>query len=168
MAFIVEDGSGKPDSNSYVDLDYAHTYFRDRGQSVVWECLSAEEKQGVLIRATDYIEAEYTWEGCATDLDQSLGWPRIDAYDHNRNFIDSDGIPARLKEAVCVLALELANRVNINAPVDRVTKREKAGPVEVEYMDGAASRRVYPQVDGLLRGLAFGGPGSVQVPGLRG
>ena len=57
MSFVLEDGSGVIDSNSYADVAFADAYFSDR-KVVAWTGITSS-KQAALISATDYIETYY-------------------------------------------------------------------------------------------------------------
>ncbi len=141
MAFTVEDGTGVDGANSYVTVAEADTYHSDRANAA-WTGEDAA-KQAALIKATDYIEQNYQgrWLGTEDSTTQPLSFPRT---------IDSGVIPDRLKQAVCVLALEsLSNE--LNPVLDRAVKREKVDVIEVEYMDNAKAGKSRPAIDGLLR-----------------
>ena len=141
MAFTVEDGSIVDGANSYVDLAYADSFHTDRANAA-WVGEDSV-KEAALIKATDYIEQVYQgrWLGDVDAVAQSLSFPRT---------TDSGVIPDRLKQAVCVLALE-ALVSDLNPVQDRAVKREKIDVIEVEYMDNAKAGKARPAIDGLLR-----------------
>lgn len=152
MAFIVEDGTVVAGANSYVTIDFADSYHTDRGNTA-WAGTDAV-KQSALIKATDYLQQLYNgrWVGYLVDDDQPLDWPRT----YNRPaypWVDYDisgEIPERIKQAVCVLAIEALSS-DLNPALDRAVKKEKVDVIEVEYMDNAAERKKRPAVDGLVR-----------------
>jgi len=153
MAFIVEDGTGLATANSYVSVAYADDFHSDRGNTS-WASATTATQQAALIKATDYVESNYTIiTGSVLVSTQALQWPRIMAIDRNGFILDSASVPRVVKDAACILALVVADGTDINAPIERTTKREQAGPVEVEYTDNAAARTIYAEVNGLLRGL---------------
>lgn len=99
MAFVVEDGTGKPDANSYASVEQADAYFSDRANTS-WTGTLAQ-KQGALVQATDYIDARFGryFSGTAKYTEnppQSLQWPRA----HVR-----DEYPVNLIRACCEYAL---------------------------------------------------------------
>lgn len=153
MAFIVEDGTVIEGANSYVTVAYADAYHSDRGNST-WNGDDAA-KQSALIRATDYLQQVYNgrWVGWMVDDDQPLDWPRT----YNRPsypWVDYDisgEIPDRIKQAVCILALDTLHNGSLNPDLARAVKREKVDVIEVEYMDNAAERVKRPSVDGLVK-----------------
>lgn len=142
---IVEDGSGLANSNSYVDLEFADAYHTDRGNSA-WTGDNAI-KEAALIRATDYIDQVYgsRWIGNSLTEDQALAWPR-----------EEEGVPAKLKQAVCILALETIGGSNLNPVQGPAIKREKVDVIETEYMssnEGGRTGTSRPAIDQLLFGL---------------
>lgn len=154
MAFVVENGTGLPDANSYVSVAEADAYHADRGNNA-WTGAEAV-KQAALVRATDYIEQIYgeRWQGAPVSMSQALSWPRGGVAN-----VPADIVPVRLKQAVCQLALEAVSGIELNPTLDRAIKKEKIGPLETEYMNNASSGEVRPAIDGLLRALLRGGNG---------
>jgi hypothetical protein len=78
MAFIVEDGTGLSNSNSYVDAAYVRDYHADRGNDE-WAAINDNTKEQQLIRkAMDYINGTFgaAWQGYRTKLTQALDFPR--------------------------------------------------------------------------------------------
>lgn len=161
MAFIVEDGTGKPDANSFASVEFADSYFADRN-IIAWSG-SEPEKQGWLIQATDYIitrfygrfygEMEYS-----ADPAQALPYPRIVAY-------VSVGMPLNLLKATAEYALRakkgsLAPDAVYTASGQVIqAQKKKVGPIETEttYASGTGGSanllRPYPAADMLLKGL---------------
>lgn len=149
MAFIVETGDIVPGANSYVSVDFADAYHSDRGNES-WSDLTTEEKQYALVRATDYLDQAYAgrWKGEPLTDTQALAWPR-----------EVVGIPDKLKQACCQLALEALGG-DLNPTQGQTVKREKVDVIEVEYMTGQEGGRTgtrRPAIDQLLYGLITGG-----------
>jgi len=99
---VVEDGTGKIDSNSYVSLEYAGDYFTSHGVST-WSGKTNTEKEVMLIKATDYIDNIFDWLGKKSTKEQALNFPRTDLYD--KDGYEVDAIPTNLKNAVCEAVL---------------------------------------------------------------
>lgn len=153
MAFTVEDGTVVADANAYITVAYATTYHDDRANTA-WATATTATQQAAIIKATDYIEANFLFTtGGVVDTDQTLQWPRWGAIDRNGNLFDTNEVPGVVKQATAILALEVVNGTALNEGTGRKTKKEKAGPVEVEYSDGSATRTIYWQIYGLLQGL---------------
>lgn len=178
MAFVVEDGTGKPDANSYMDVSEADAYFADRINATSsggnqWMRASIEDQQGALVEATQYLDATYTWVwgnppwefnryrhltretlnmySPLQNSDQGLEWPRISAYDL-QTYRLLDGVPQKVRSATAELAL-IALDGSLLPTQDRAVKREKVGNLEVEYQDNIGSRtQTFPFIDRLLKG----------------
>ena len=103
---IVEDGTGLPNADSYVSVEFADSYFSARGVSG-WESLSTEQKEQSLICATDFIESIYQWYGKKATSEQALRFPRVNLVDYEGQSIE--GIPTCLKQAVCDASMLKAN-----------------------------------------------------------
>lgn len=159
MAFTVEDGTGVDNANSYVAVADCDTYHSDRGNAA-WTGSDAV-KQAALIKATDYVEQTFgeRWQGKQNDVPQALKWPRYSVI-VDGIYLDSDEIPQRLKDAVCVLALE-ALTADLNPALARggAIQSEKVDVIETVYMSGASARTVRPAVEGLLAPLFGAGSG---------
>lgn len=160
MAFIVEDGTGLTNATSYVSVSDAIAYFADSGNQA-WVGKEGDPLlEQALVRATRYIDNEYRgrWLGVKASSAQALAWPRTQVIDGDGYTVT--GLPVAVIAATCEAAdVERATPGALSAPLDRggAIKREKAGPVEVEYMDTAARRTVYSAINGLLCGLIVSG-----------
>lgn len=160
MAFIVEDGTGKVDATSYIDVAYADSYFTDRNVSS-WAGTTAE-KQAALIKATDYIETRWAGRFLGyrefSDV-QALSFPRLLL--KNKEGKQILGIPDNLKKAVAEYAVRALTIDLMPDPVmtengySIKSKMEKVGPLEekTEYETGSSAPvliRPYPIADKLI------------------
>lgn len=161
MALIVEDGTGLQTANSYASVSEADIYFTERNNSV-WSSYSNAQKEAGLLYATAYIDANYDWPGFVYDLNQSLDWPRSDAYDQDDRLLE--GLPRKLKHATFELALQ-HNSFSLSTSYERAgaVKREKVGVIEIEYESNAPAAPSYPLVDSLLSAITSTGSGVVQL-----
>ncbi len=158
MAFVVEDGTGKADANSYSSTTAADAYFLDRGITA-WTG-TPTEKEGWLVQATDYIDARFGGRFISVPQyteapAQALEFPRVGIA----------GMPANLLKACAEYALRaktapLAPDLIVDETGWAVQgKKEKVGPIEeeVNYSVGQGIHqmllRPYPAADMLLRGL---------------
>lgn len=149
MALIVEDGSIVTGANSYVSTTDLTTYATARGVTLV-----ADEEQ-LLIKAMDYIES-LRFKGVKRTQDQALQWPRINVVIDNYTF-DSDAIPQELINGQCEVAIAIDQDLDPLANIERSTKKEKVGPLEVEYSDSAASYTINRKIMNALWKLITGG-----------
>lgn len=135
---IVEDGLGLPNADSYIDVDFADSYFLKRGISQ-WATLT--NKESLIIRSMDYIENNYSYKGEKLVSSQSLSFPRV---------IDGEIVyPIALKNAVCELALK-SNDEDLLADTDKTTIREKVGALEIEYDPNQDNIKSFNYVNKLL------------------
>ena len=138
MALIIELGNGDSNSESYIDIAYADSYFLKRGITQ-WDTL--ENKESLIIRAMDYIENNYSYKGTKLVLTQALQFPRL---------IDGETVyPVALKNAVCELALK-SNDEDLLADTDKTTIREKVGALEIEYDPNQDNVKSFNYVNKLL------------------
>ena len=153
---VVEDGSGKTNAISFVSVQYAQLYHAQRNNAG-WVQLTVGAQKAALIKATDYMEQVYRliWLGYRKLEAQALSWPRDEVrradftYLNQYSFYPNNQVPVEEQNACCELALRAAT--NTLAPdIDRVTQREKVGPLEVEYQQGSAPYTRFRAVDNIL------------------
>lgn len=159
MAFVVETGSGSSSSNSYVSVADADSYFTDRNVST-WGALSTPAKQAALLYATAYVDANFDFPGYLQASEQALDWPRSGAYDNETRILT--GIPQKLKDAVCELALVHANTEALNTTFEGSNvKSEKVGSIAVEYFQGGSQGASYPFLEKLLGSIIITGSAGI-------
>ena len=129
---IVEDGTGKANSNSYIsEADFA-TWLTDRGLTLTGD---AGEQ---LIKANDFLET-LIYIGNKYSEAQALQWPRYNVY-IDGYYVEYSTIPKDLKTAQMQFAVSIDAGVDPLATIERAVKKEKLDVMEVEYMDSAASQ----------------------------
>lgn len=148
MTIVVEDGTGVPEANSYVNVADLEAYATARAMLLPD---TEPAKEALLIKAMDYIELrEDRFRGVRVASDQELSWPRT-------TYGMVEGIPAELKKAQLVLAMAAMNvdLTPVSGGVTRSAKRQTVGPITVEYAttSGAASGPTVPQAETLLKSL---------------
>ena len=138
MALVIENGQGLSNSESYVDVDYVDAYFLKRG---INEWASLTNREQLIIRAMDYIENNYTYQGTKLISTQALQFPRL---------INGETVYSiAIKNALCELALK-SNEDDLLADTDKTTIREKVGALEVEYDPNQDNTKSYNYVNKLL------------------
>jgi hypothetical protein len=170
MAFVVEDGTGVANANSYATVEYFRAYFEERGNEVAAAIGDDLDIQKLLIRATDYIELVFGryYIGDMYALSQSLSWPRMYASPYTNNVI-----PINLQKATVEYALRANDgpllpdpSVDANGFASVVTKKV-IGPIEKEFavMGGGRGRlvRSYPVPDALMATLLRAGTAGKRV-----
>lgn len=150
---IIEDGTGIVNADSYVDISYADDYFNSRDVSE-WEDLEDSEKEVMLIKATDFIDNGYQWNGKKSNIEQSLRFPRVNLEDYEGQKIV--GVPNCLKQAVCECCiLILGNKTLYKTENEngKVTS-ERIGELSFSYAQGNdSSETLYETLNLRLRGL---------------
>lgn len=115
MALIVEDGTGKTNSNSYSSVLEANSYFQERG-NLNWDGTELE-KETYLIQATDYIDLRFKSMllGNKETSTQALEFPRD---------VNPGIIPRDLKRATFEYALRAKTSALMPDPVVHESGRQ--------------------------------------------
>tara|TARA_R110000824_G_scaffold20947_9_gene78611 strand:+ start:1947 stop:2495 length:549 start_codon:yes stop_codon:yes gene_type:complete len=111
MAFIVEDGTGKSNANSYLTTADADSYIEDytRNNST-WSGSSTAQKQGYIKEATQSLDLIWggRFVGVKLDVNQALSFPRFGGYDREGYQLATDVVPKLIKSATAELAFKHA------------------------------------------------------------
>ena len=138
MSLVIELGNGDSNSESYIDVTFADAYFLKRG---ITEWAGLTNREQLIIRAMDYIENNYTYQGTKLISTQALQFPRL---------INGETVyPVAIKNALCELALK-ANNGDLLQDTGKTTIREKVGTLEVEYDPNQDDLTSYNYVNKLL------------------
>ena len=165
MTLIVETGAGLATAESYASVPALDAYAVAHGSPATWSAASLELKEAALRYATAWLDGRYEWAGVVRSPSQALAWPRAGATDPDGRGLT--GIPPRLVRLTCQAALYHLEE-SLAAPLARggAIKREKVGPLEVEYADGAPASRTFSYLDDLAAPLlssSAGGYGVVRL-----
>lgn len=150
MTIIVEDGTIVTNANSYVTTAELDTYATARGVTII-----SGDREKYLLLAMDYLEP-LRFIGTKYSATQALQWPRSGAY-IDGYLLDEDAIPTLLKNAEMQIAMSISEGYSPVAVIERATKKEKVGPLEVEYQAGAASSPIDPKIGYSIQKLIVGG-----------
>lgn len=154
MAIVVEDGTGLENSNSYISVNDATVYFSVRGITS-WSELTQDKQEIALIKATDYLDNAFDWNGKKKTQEQALKFPR-------ENLVDSDGykvegIPLNLKYAECECAILIATGTELFQVLETngAVTSEKIGELAFTYdvSQKIKDSSVYESINTRLRGL---------------
>lgn len=104
-------------TNSYVTVAEADTYFETRIDAANWVSATDEVKESALVTATALID-ENRWIGYAVSSSQVLAWPRSDASYYDPKLgraitVAEDEVPSRVKIAVYEQALHLVDNEDV-------------------------------------------------------
>lgn len=117
----IEDGTGKTDSESYVDEAYVTAYFTKRGVTE-WDAIT--NKEACIVKSMDYFESSYLFKGEKLNENQALAFPR---------YINGTvEYPIRIKSAICELALKAGSTVLLEDTSKSVLS-EKVGELQIDY-----------------------------------
>lgn len=155
MAIIVEDGTLVTDANAYITVAFFRAWHAARGIAAAAVDTGAYGEaliEAAIVKATDYVDKRFgtKFVGDLRDRDQSLMWPRSDAWTNQGDYIQTTTIPKELKRGVveyALIALKLGELLPVPAPsfneVDLDTgettvnkggliqrDRQKVGPIE--------------------------------------
>lgn len=162
MTMNVQDETGLvTGANSYLSLADFETYHEDRGNSL--GSATDDQKEQALIRATDYVDRRFSYVGRKLNGRlQVTQWPRVEAYDCDRQHIS--GIPAEVESATAEYALRALSGDSLAPdPTYDTTgavvqsRREKVDVIEEQttYSTGASAATFkmprYPLADSILR-----------------
>lgn len=167
--FIVEDGSGKEDSNSYVSEAYASTYFDGHSYSDEWPVASSAVQKTALITSTRLLDEWVDWNGDIVSDTQALRFPRYGVQTRDRFTFDSDIVPEFLKRATCELALYLLRSNTTAEPDTKGFSELKAGSLmmKIDKLDrdgtGALPDAVMVIVEPFGSIRRRGGAGTVEL-----
>ena len=175
MAFIIEDGTGKVDANSYLNVQGFKDHHTDRGNDFATLYPSDPDIEKALVRATDYIEVRFSqsFKGQKEfpDTPQRLSFPRVNLVDREGEKVE--GIPTRLEEATA----EYAFRATLTTPlmpdpvIDETGRSltrnmRKVGPIEEakSFTAGSDVRTIkpFPAADRLLAEYVGAGQGVIR------
>lgn len=157
VTIIVEDGTIVANANAYIDVAEATAYALQRGVTLPAD---DDEVGAMIIQATDFLESKACeYAGRKTDPDQSLEWPRTDAYlfGNDDTPYPPNSIPKNLKQAQAALVVAVSQGIvllpNVG-PQDYVIE-ETVGPITTKYANPiqAGIGMTFTGVDYLLASL---------------
>ena len=154
---------GGTDSDSYVSNADADSYWVDRNNTT-WSSANNAERDAALREATLYMDGKYSWVGSLKATDQSLNWPRVNAYDVQGREV-SDIIPVKVEQACSELALQALAGTLVDPSADRGgrTKKEKVGEIEVEYFSDSSTQKLYAFVDMILSSVTINSGSTINM-----
>jgi len=162
MSLNVETGTGASNSESYISVASADTYFSDRGNAT-WAALTTAQKEQALRKATDFMLQRYRqyWKGYRNLSTQALDWPRSFVYaepiiasavgDPYPQLIDSNIVPVEVSRACAELALRSTTYTDGLLPdVSDLVTEETIGPITTKYDSRSPDTPLYKSIDAML------------------
>ena len=131
-------------TNSYVSIADADTYFETRIDSANWFDAEDEIKEQALVTATALID-DNAWIGSAVSSSQALAWPRKNAiYNDDRLglqvTIAEDELPSRVKTAVYEQALHLVNNEDVLMGQTQTFESISVGSISISDSNGDTTK----------------------------
>ena len=112
LVLIKEDGTGRPDANSYASAADGDAYFDGHLYASAWTAATTANKEKALVFATRLIDSQCQFNGVRTTTDQALQWPREDCRDPDAGddvdgLVENNVVPKLIIDATCEMAREL-------------------------------------------------------------
>jgi hypothetical protein len=163
MTLVVEDGTAKTDSNSYLSVAAADAYLASVGKTA-WASLETAEKEAALIQGTRALDAYYgrMFIGERSDDEQALRWPRSNAVDDEGIELDANLVPSDVVAGAALMAL-MASTQDLFAddlsPSSVEESTLRVGPITIsEKIRGGSNENPFREIDLVMtRVLASGG-----------
>lgn len=155
---IIEDGSGVPGANSFIDRDYVTAYATARGRTEWISVSPSTLLDAAVIEAGDYLknEARFVYRGTRMYYTQGMPFPRRSVTEYRGPSLPDGYISWRLKDAQAALAIRsFASPGSLQPDLVRggAVKREKVDVLETEWYDKAPLEVTIREVNGLLAPL---------------
>ena len=131
-------------TNSYVTIADADTYFETRIDSAEWEAADDETKEQALVTATQLIDERH-WIGAAVSSSQALAWPRKDAIYYDPRMgqqitIANSEVPSQIKIAVYEQALHLVQNEDLIAQKVQTFESISVGSIRLTDSNGDVTK----------------------------
>lgn len=167
FTFVVEDGTGLPNANSYVSLADANDILITNIHNAAWDALTDTQKQYLLAWATSLLDTKADWNGEKTYPSSALRWPRKYVVDKDCVSIPSNVIPLQLKQAVAQYARFLVeNDRTVEQETDGLTKIV-VDVIELEFDKSYRLAEVPSYINELVFGIGRIKGGSNSVAKIR-
>ena len=155
MALVLEDGTAKDDSNTYVLESTFITWLSDNDYTITGP------SDALLLRAAQHVDNKQ-FIGSKYTKEQAMQWPReyaeIDGFD-----VEINEIPAQLIKAQMQCAYDIDQGFDPDAITTQNIKSEKVDVIEVEYQDNTSSKAYNAALNNLLRKLLKNGGGTMRA-----
>jgi hypothetical protein len=131
-------------TNSYVTVAEADTYFETRIDSANWTDATDEIKEQALVTATQLVD-DNAWIGSAVSSSQALAWPRTSAIYYDDRLgqqitIAEDEVPSRVTVAVYEQALHLINNEDLLSGTTQTFESISVGSISLSDSNGDVTK----------------------------
>ena len=163
VTFVVEDGTGKDDANTYSSVADVVEYAADRGVTITNEAATIAILQGM-----DYLET-LSYAGYILEDEQALQLPRTNICSNTQTMNDYYYVTSRVytaeqtvriaKKALCELVIANQDGRIPDVVTEAITESVQVGPIKIAYgssgntaTDGYTPS-VIPKVDNIIAPL---------------
>lgn len=134
-------------TNSYVEIADADTYFETRIDSANWANSSDEIKEQALVTATQLVD-DNAWLGSAVSSSQALAWPRKNVmyYDYKLGHeitVSESEVPERVKIAVYEQALHLIDNEDLLTGGTQTFESISVGSISLSDSNNDVTRKSF-------------------------
>jgi len=131
-------------TNSYVAISDADTYFETRIDSANWSNAADSLKEEALVTATQIID-DNPWIGTAVSSSQALAWPRKQAIYYDSRLgqeieIATNEVPNKVKTAVYEQALHLLNNEDLLTGTTQTFESISVGNISITDSNNDVTR----------------------------
>jgi len=135
-------------TNSYVTLVEADTYFETRIDSANWTAAIDSVQEAALVTATAIVD-NHAWIGSVVSSSQALAWPRNNAIYNDTRLglnvtIGNTVIPDQVKEAVYEQALHLIDNEDLLQNKSQTFESISVGSISISDSDSTPNIPVKP------------------------
>lgn len=135
LTLVLETGAGLANANSYATAAEGDSYHDAHLYATDWTGATSSTKETALVWATRLLDEQIDWAGAKQSREQALAWPRVGVVDCEGHSIDSDQVPAKVKNACAEMARYLIGE-------NRTLENDTRG---IAFM-GAGSLQITPNV----------------------
>lgn len=132
MAFTFDAVPTSGTMNSYTTVEFADDYFTGSFKGTAWSDFTTEQKQGILVQATNFLDT-FIYGGLRSTRGQPLQWPRQGIYSDEGYAYSPAVVPAKVQQAVCEMGFWIyteGDRVLSDSTLLQYDSF-KAGPLDV-------------------------------------
>jgi hypothetical protein len=151
VTLVIEDGSGKENAQSYVDVADVLAY------ATLYGLGTPAVTSGDIMRAMQFFESYFfgRWVGLKQTDKQALSWPRAFAVRRDGWGIESNFIPVEVKNAASALAIRATTTQNLFPDISRGDQaiEEQIGPIRVKYATNTPVVTVFRDIEFIVRPL---------------
>jgi hypothetical protein len=114
VTWSVEDGTGKADASTYMDLPEFKAILENLGYPL--PAISDDALKILIVSATQYLDRRWRFYGSTKTTTQNLQWPRTKNFDEQGRVIAAGTIPTQLKKSVAMFTYQVTQDSSLLDP----------------------------------------------------